>query len=145
MADTRLAADLNGLPPPAVTGVHASLHHVAAAIVVIGIGIVAVVVIVAVRIEAGAECEAASITAMESAAEAAIVESTGKTAAMKAMATTLSKPTLYRAAGKAGRWFIKHMPWLVNNKLNAWYKQREMPAPPKTSFGEWYRKNRKNG
>jgi hypothetical protein len=46
-------ADLNGLMPPAVTGVHASLHHVAAiAIAVIGVGIVAVVVIVIVRIEA---------------------------------------------------------------------------------------------
>jgi len=66
-----------------------------------------------------------------------------KTAAMKAMATTLSKPALYRSAGKIGRWVIKNMPWLVNNKLNPWYKQREMPAPPKTSFGEWYRKNRR--
>jgi len=67
-----------------------------------------------------------------------------KTVAMKAMAATLSKPTVYRRAGKAGRWLMRYMPWLVNNKLNAWYKQRDMPAAPKTSFGDWYRKNRKS-
>ncbi len=66
-----------------------------------------------------------------------------KTMAMKAMTTTLSKPGLYRFAGKMGRWVMRTMPWLVNNKMNPWYKQREMPAPPKESFGEWYRKNRK--
>lgn len=67
-----------------------------------------------------------------------------KTVAMNVMATTLSKPAVYRTAGKTGRWFMRLMPWIINNKLNAWYKQRDMPAPPKTSFGEWYRKNRKN-
>ena len=66
-----------------------------------------------------------------------------KTAAMKGMAFTLARPGIYKVAGKAGRWVIKQMPFLVNNKLNAWYKQREMPAPPKQSFGEWYKKNRK--
>ena len=69
---------------------------------------------------------------------------TTKTAAMKVMAATLSKPAAYRAAGKAGRWLMRHMPGLLNNRLNAWYKQREMPAAPKASFGEWYRKNRKS-
>ncbi|MFT3827226.1 MAG: lactate utilization protein B [Chitinophagaceae bacterium] len=67
-----------------------------------------------------------------------------KTVAMKAMTTTLSKPGFYRFAGKMGRWVMRTMPWLVNNKLNPWYKQRDMPAPPKESFGEWYRKNRKS-
>jgi L-lactate dehydrogenase complex protein LldF len=27
--------------------------------------------------------------------------------------------------------------------LNVWYKQREMPVPPKESFREWYLKNGK--
>jgi len=62
---------------------------------------------------------------------------------MKAMAATLSKPGMYRFAGRAGRWFMRHMPWLLNNKLNPWYKQREMPAPPAASFREWYIKNKK--
>ncbi|MEO8414685.1 MAG: lactate utilization protein B [Ginsengibacter sp.] len=65
-----------------------------------------------------------------------------KTAAMKSMATILSKPALFSFAGKAGRWVIKNIPFLVNNKLNPWYKQRELPAPPRQSFTEWYKKNR---
>jgi len=32
----------------------------------------------------------------------------------------------------------------VNNRLNPWYKQREMPAPPKQSFSQWYEKNKKS-
>jgi len=35
-------------------------------------------------------------------------------------------------------------PFLVNNILNPWYKQREMPEPPEESFRDWYKKNRKN-
>jgi L-lactate dehydrogenase complex protein LldF len=66
-----------------------------------------------------------------------------KTVAMKGMTAVLSKPGVYRFAGKAGRWFMRHMPWLLNNRLNPWYKQREMPAAPKQSFGEWYKKREK--
>jgi L-lactate dehydrogenase complex protein LldF len=65
-----------------------------------------------------------------------------KTVAMKSMAAVLSKPALFSFAGKAGRWFIKNIPFLVNNKLNPWYKQRDMPAPPLQSFTEWYKKNK---
>jgi len=63
----------------------------------------------------------------------------GKKAGMKLMAETLSSPGLYRAAGKAGRWALKHVPFAVNNKLNPWFKQRDMPTPPELSFGEWYK------
>ncbi|WP_158827487.1 lactate utilization protein B [Mucilaginibacter lacusdianchii] len=66
----------------------------------------------------------------------------GKKIAMQVMAATLSSPTLYHAAGKMGRATIKFAPFAVNNKLNPWYKQRDMPTPPKESFGEWYAKNR---
>ena len=66
---------------------------------------------------------------------------TSKTIAMKAMATTLSHPRLFSFAGGAGRWVIKHLPFLVNNKLNPWYKQRNLPNAPKQSFTEWYKKN----
>lgn len=66
-----------------------------------------------------------------------------KKVAMKAMAVTLASPTVYHLAGKAGRFVMKYAPFTVNNKLNAWYKQRDMPEPPKESFGEWYKKNRK--
>jgi L-lactate dehydrogenase complex protein LldF len=64
-----------------------------------------------------------------------------KTAGMKLMNITLSSPFMYRLAGKMGRWFIKHAPFALNNRFNLWYKNREMPEPPKDSFGEWYKKN----
>ena len=66
---------------------------------------------------------------------------TSKTMAMKGMASVLANPTVFTLAGKAGRFVIKNMPSLVSNSLNPWYKQREMPEPPKESFREWYKKN----
>ena len=33
---------------------------------------------------------------------------------------------------------------MTNNKLNIWYKQRDMPKPPKESFRDWYTKNGKS-
>ncbi|WP_121356630.1 lactate utilization protein B [Flavisolibacter nicotianae] len=68
-----------------------------------------------------------------------------KTVAMKAMAATLSKPSLFSIAGKWGRKVMGLVPGLVSNRLNPWYKQREMPAPPEQSFTEWYKQNRKGG
>lgn len=65
-----------------------------------------------------------------------------KTVAMKAMAKTLSKPGIFSFAGKWGRRVMRIFPWMVKNKMNPWYKQRELPAPPKQSFTEWYKKNR---
>lgn len=67
-----------------------------------------------------------------------------KVIAMKAMAATLASPTMYRLAGKAARTTLKYAPFLTNNRYNAWYSQREMPEVPKSSFGEWYQKNREN-
>lgn len=66
-----------------------------------------------------------------------------KKLAMRGMTFTLSKPGMYALAGKAGRWVLGKVPFIVNNKFNPWYKQREMPEPPEQSFGEWYKKNRK--
>lgn len=67
-----------------------------------------------------------------------------KAAAMKGMEFTLSSPARYRAAGKTGKWILKHVPVMVNNRLNAWYKHREMPAVPISSFRDWYIKNHKH-
>lgn len=66
-----------------------------------------------------------------------------KRAAMQAMTWVLSNPAVYHTAGKAGRWFMANVPFTVNNGLNPWYKQRDMPQPPANSFGEWYKKNKK--
>lgn len=64
-----------------------------------------------------------------------------KAVSMQVMARALSSPALYKTAGKAGRWVLKHAPFAVNNKLNPWYKQRDMPSSPQQSFNEWYRQN----
>lgn len=68
-----------------------------------------------------------------------------KVLSMKAMQFTLSSPAAYRAAGKAGRMVLKYAPFTVNNKFNPWYKQREMPEPPKESFQEWYLREKGKG
>jgi L-lactate dehydrogenase complex protein LldF len=66
-----------------------------------------------------------------------------KKVGMKAMAGVLSNPNVYKFSGTFGRWFMRYLPFIVNNKLNPWYKQREMPVPPKESFNQWYKKNKK--
>ncbi len=68
--------------------------------------------------------------------------SIGKKLGMKGMTFTLSHPAVFNFAGKAGRWVLKHTPFVVNNGMNPWFKQRDMPEPPKESFAEWYKKNR---
>jgi L-lactate dehydrogenase complex protein LldF len=76
------------------------------------------------------------------------VTATGNVAAskkmgMKGMAFVLARPALYRFSGKVARWVMQVMPFMVNNKFNPWYKQRELPKAPKQSFTEWYKKNKK--
>ncbi|MEO8766391.1 MAG: lactate utilization protein B [Ginsengibacter sp.] len=69
---------------------------------------------------------------------------TGKKNGMKAMSFILSHPSIYRFAGRAGRWVMRFLPSLIANKtFNPWYKQREMPQAPKQSFRGWYIKNKK--
>ena len=68
---------------------------------------------------------------------------TAKTVSMQAMNTVLSNRGLYAWGGRIGRTLMRWLPGLVSNKLNPWYKHRNMPEPPKQSFGEWYVENRK--
>jgi L-lactate dehydrogenase complex protein LldF len=70
--------------------------------------------------------------------------SSTKALSMKAMAWTLSSPDKLKIAGKTGRWMLQNIPIVVNNKLNTWYRQRDMPEGPTETFGEWYLKNRSN-
>jgi L-lactate dehydrogenase complex protein LldF len=65
-----------------------------------------------------------------------------KAMGMKVMAFAFAYPKLFSFAGKTGRVVMKYLPGLVSNKFNPWYKQRDMPEPPKESFREWYAKNR---
>ncbi len=70
--------------------------------------------------------------------------STGKSMGMKGMAFVLSHPGWYRLAGKMGRLVMRLLPFIANNRLNAWYRQREMPEVPKHSFRDWYVKTKRN-
>jgi len=65
-----------------------------------------------------------------------------KTAGMKIMAATFASPGLFNAAGKVGRWLLNYVPFALNNKLNLWYRHREMPKAPSQSFTDWYAKNK---
>lgn len=64
--------------------------------------------------------------------------SRSKRAGMRLMSWVLSRPGWYRFAGRVGRWILRKMPWLLHNRLNVWYKGREMPSAPEASFREWY-------
>jgi L-lactate dehydrogenase complex protein LldF len=66
----------------------------------------------------------------------------GKSLSMKGMAFVFSNPTIFKLAGYMGRLVMRFAPFVVNNSLNPWFKQREMPEAPKESFQSWY-KNRK--
>ena len=66
-----------------------------------------------------------------------------KSFSMKAMAAVLSHPGVYKWSGMVGRKLLRLLPGLVNNKLNPWFRNRDMPTPPKQSFNEWYQKNKK--
>ncbi|GAA4909453.1 lactate utilization protein B [Mucilaginibacter defluvii] len=66
-----------------------------------------------------------------------------KTAMMKGMTLALSSPAIFNLSGKAGRLALRYIPFAVNNGLNPWFKQRDMPTPPEDSFTDWYKKNRK--
>jgi L-lactate dehydrogenase complex protein LldF len=68
--------------------------------------------------------------------------SSGKKAGISVMAFTLSRPRVFRFAGKIMNWILKNIPSIINNKMNVWYKQREMPAPPRETFSDWYRKSK---
>ena len=66
-----------------------------------------------------------------------------KEAAMKTMSVVLSRPGLFVRTAGIARKLMRFMPWLFNNRLNPWYRQREMPEAPGQSFKTWYKKNGK--
>ena len=66
----------------------------------------------------------------------------GKKGGMQGMAWVLSNPRVYRISGKIGRWVMRIFPFMVNNRLNVWYKQREMPKAPEKSFRDWFKENK---
>ncbi len=65
-----------------------------------------------------------------------------KAIGMKAMSVLFAQPRFYQWAGSVGRVVMRTFPGAINNGLNPWYKQRDMPEAPKESFREWYIRNR---
>jgi L-lactate dehydrogenase complex protein LldF len=62
---------------------------------------------------------------------------------MAAAGRVLSNPRLYRAAIGTADSALRYLPrFAVYNRLNAWGKNREVPAAPKQTFHSWYRQNR---
>ncbi|WP_339786771.1 lactate utilization protein B [uncultured Imperialibacter sp.] len=73
------------------------------------------------------------------------LDGAGKRVSMTLAAKVLASPSLYNMMGKLARKSLALLPKsLINNPLNAWGKQRDLPDPPKDSFKEWYAKNRKS-
>lgn len=63
---------------------------------------------------------------------------------LRFMGRILARPRLYRKSGKFARNAIRIAPrFLVYNRLNPWGRSRDLPAPPRQSFQEWYSENRK--
>ncbi len=66
-----------------------------------------------------------------------------KKSAMAAAGLVLGNPKLYRAAISTADSALKHLPrFATYNKLNAWGKGRENPAPARQSFHDWWKANR---
>jgi len=66
-----------------------------------------------------------------------------KKEAMRMAGKVLASPALYRSAVKAARAGLEYLPrTVIYNPLNAWGRQREVPRAVKTTFREWYLKNR---
>ena len=67
-----------------------------------------------------------------------------KRVSMGMAAFVLSRPALYRMAGRLGRAVLKTMPWLAEHRWNPWSKARALPEPPAESFRDWYLRNRRS-
>ncbi len=64
-----------------------------------------------------------------------------KRLAMWGLGWLMQHPRLYNFAGRMARWVVPCLPrGLIYNRMNAWGRQRELPAMPKHSFRELYSK-----
>jgi L-lactate dehydrogenase complex protein LldF len=62
-----------------------------------------------------------------------------KRQAMKMAGKLMASPMLFRAAVEAAGTSVEHLPRvMLYNRLNAWGKQREVPAAPKQTFRQWW-------
>jgi len=64
----------------------------------------------------------------------------GKRVGMKMTGFVLSRPALYRAAGRLVRWVLRGAPPLARlGPGGAWARQREFPVPPEKTFRELWK------
>jgi L-lactate dehydrogenase complex protein LldF len=69
-----------------------------------------------------------------------------KQEAMQLAGKVLGSPKLYRAAIEATGAGIDYLPrFMMYRRLNAWGRQREVPAAPQQTFRQWYIENRGSG
>jgi L-lactate dehydrogenase complex protein LldF len=69
-----------------------------------------------------------------------------KQEAMQLAGKVLGSPKLYRAAIEATGAGIDYLPrFMMYSRLNAWGRQREVPAAPQQTFRQWYIENRGSG
>jgi L-lactate dehydrogenase complex protein LldF len=69
-----------------------------------------------------------------------------KQEAMQLAGKVLGSPKLYRAAIEATGAGIDYLPrFMMYSRLNAWGRQREIPAAPQQTFRQWYIENRGSG
>lgn len=66
-----------------------------------------------------------------------------KKQAMRMAGKLLASPRLYRAAVEAAGASVEYLPRvMLYNRLNAWGRQREVPAAPAMTFRQWWLKHR---
>jgi len=66
-----------------------------------------------------------------------------KRAGMAMAGRVLGSPSLYRAAIRAADSALAHLPrFALYHRLNTWSRGRELPAAPKETFHDWYRRTR---
>ncbi|MEK6250117.1 MAG: LUD domain-containing protein, partial [Planctomycetales bacterium] len=66
-----------------------------------------------------------------------------KRLAMKFASHVLRRPWLYQLLGKTTRFALAVLPrFIIYNRFNVWGRQRELPAVPKQSFREAFRKSK---
>jgi L-lactate dehydrogenase complex protein LldF len=69
-----------------------------------------------------------------------------KRQAMKMAGRLMASPKLFRAAVEAAGAGVEYLPRvMLYHRLNAWGRQREVPAAPATTFRQWWLKHRAKG
>ncbi len=66
-----------------------------------------------------------------------------KRLSMKGASWLFRHPRMFALAGRVGRASLRYLPhWATHNRFNTWTVARELPAPPRESFRQWYDKHR---